>query len=306
VKIEQQGLTWKMPWDAVVNALEVMRPNTDDSAPIFFNTINDDKFAFCYNESSVYLPGDNLNGEIDIIAHVSDYINDDYWQCTVYKLTYWIKHIPTDTLILQPKLAAIMNHRIPDYTATPEFTWTLYKDDFTLDTRGDYNSRIFYHILTNNDGDSLLEDSDKYKGFDTTQFPDDPYRIYVQAEDAYGNVSVDSMNVVFNNGITAANGQESATSLPENFRVSQNYPNPFNAQTVIRYQVPQPGTIRITIYNLKGQHIKTVVERAHQTGQFQTIWNGKNSAGKSVPSGVYFYKLETNGFSEAKKMLLLE
>lgn len=306
VKIEEEGETWTTPWDAVVNALEVMRPNTDDSAPMFFNTINEDKFAFCYNESSIYLPADNLNGNIDIIARVSDFINDDYWQCAVYKLTYWIKHIPSDTLILKPKLAAIMNHRIPDYTATAEFTHTLYKDDFTLDTKGDYNNRIYYHILTNNDGDSLLEESDKNKSFDTTQFPDDPYRIYVQAEDAYGNVSIDSMNVVFNNGITAAENENLEPTQLTTFRLFQNYPNPFNGQTLIGYEVRQAANVRIEIYNLKGQLIRTLVNRSHKTGQFNILWNGRDGGGKKMPSGVYIYALETAGFSEQIKMLLLQ
>ncbi len=306
VKIEQAGQTWTMPWDAVVNALEVMRPNTDDSAPMFFNTKDEDKFAFCYNESSIYLPPDNLNGDIDIIARVSDFINDDYWQCAVYKLTYWIKHIPGDTLILKPKLAAVMNHRIPDYTATPEFVWTLYKDDFTLNTKGDYNNRIYYHILTNNDGDSLLEESDSDKCFDTTQFPDDPYRIYVQAEDAYGNISIDSMDVVFNNGINAAEKESFESSQPTEFRLFQNYPNPFNRATHIKYRHTEAGRTRLVIYNIHGKQVTTLVDRFERAGEFQVHWDGKDAAGQAVPTGLYFYKLDTPSFSEVQKMIIIE
>ncbi|MFZ5517253.1 MAG: FlgD immunoglobulin-like domain containing protein [Candidatus Zhuqueibacterota bacterium] len=306
VKVEQEGDTWTGNWDVIVNALEVMRPNSDSTAPMFFNTIDEDRFAFCYNESNIYLPADNLNGQIDIIARVSDFINDEYWQCAVYKLTYWIRHIPADTLILQPTLAAVLNHRIPNYTATPEFTRTLYKDDFPLDTKGDYNYRIYYHILTNNDGDALLEDADRDKCFDTAQFPDGPYRIYVQAEDAFGNSSVDSMNVVFNNGNSAVHNQIAASGATSIFRLSQNCPNPFNSRTVIRYQLEKAGRATVSIYNVKGQRIITLLNQDSPAGQFEIVWDGADTSGRPMPSGLYFYSLETRGETETRKMLLLE
>lgn len=94
--------------------------------------------------------------------------------------------------------------------------------------------------------------------------------------------------------------------LPQKYALFDNYPNPFNSQTFIEYQVPEAGHVRVSIYNLLGQRIITLVDKKHQTGRFNLIWDGKDYLGKSVPSGVYFCKMEAEGFAETKKMLLLE
>ena len=100
--------------------------------------------------------------------------------------------------------------------------------------------------------------------------------------------------------------QPKQNQLPQEYVLYNNYPNPFNSQTVIEYQVPEAGHVRVSIYNLLGQRIITLADKKHQAGRFNLIWNGKDSLGKSVPSGVYFYKMEANGFTKTKKMLLLE
>ena len=97
-----------------------------------------------------------------------------------------------------------------------------------------------------------------------------------------------------------------ATSIPEKFILHQNYPNPFNPQTMIEYQLPQTCHVRLVVYNLLGQEIATLLDQVQQTGQFNVVWDGKDNYGRVVPSGVYFYRLETENFSEMKSMILLE
>jgi len=75
---------------------------------------------------------------------------------------------------------------------------------------------------------------------------------------------------------------------------------------MIEYQLPQPGHIRLEIYNLLGQKIRALINENQRAGYFRTIWDGKDGSGKIAPSGVYFYRLETESFSEMKKMLLLQ
>jgi hypothetical protein len=95
-------------------------------------------------------------------------------------------------------------------------------------------------------------------------------------------------------------------SRPEDFSLSQNYPNPFNPQTSIRYALPQDAQVRLVIYNVLGQKVKTLVDD-HQTAGYKTVWwDGKDQSGDPVASGVYFYRLEADQFSEVKKMLMMK
>ena len=93
---------------------------------------------------------------------------------------------------------------------------------------------------------------------------------------------------------------------PGKFLLHQNYFNPFNPQTMIEYQLPQTCHVRLVVYNLLGQEIATLLDQIKQAGQFNLVWDGKDSYGRVVPSGVYFYRLETENFSEMKSMILLE
>ncbi len=88
---------------------------------------------------------------------------------------------------------------------------------------------------------------------------------------------------------------------PGKFQLSQNYPNPFNSRTHIEYQLPEKTNIQITIYNIHGQMVGTLVHDFQQAGSYLI----KFEAG-DLPSGLYFYQIKTNDFSETKRMLLLK
>ena len=88
--------------------------------------------------------------------------------------------------------------------------------------------------------------------------------------------------------------------------LSQNYPNPFNPTTSIRFNVPVAGNAKIDIYNVKGQHIKTLVDDNFTAGSHTTVWNGEDSNNRATASGVYFYRLQTNGLTETKRMVLMK
>ncbi len=93
--------------------------------------------------------------------------------------------------------------------------------------------------------------------------------------------------------------------IPENYALSQNYPNPFNPETEIHYQLPEDCRIVLTIYNLLGQKIRTLVDKTHLAGVYLVRWDGKDDRGVAVTSGVYLYVVNANRFYEVKKMLLL-
>lgn len=95
-------------------------------------------------------------------------------------------------------------------------------------------------------------------------------------------------------------------SIPSAFILHQNYPNPFNPLTKITYELGVNAHVRIQIFNILGQEIKTLLNTDKQTGSYSLIWDGKDYAGRMVPSGVYIYRLETNNSTVSKKMLLLQ
>jgi len=87
----------------------------------------------------------------------------------------------------------------------------------------------------------------------------------------------------------------------------QNYPNPFNPETNIHYSIPEEGKVELSIYNIKGQKVKTLVNETQISGNHNIAWNGTNKHNKNVASGVYFYKLEINDYKLLiNKMLLLK
>lgn len=90
------------------------------------------------------------------------------------------------------------------------------------------------------------------------------------------------------------------------FRLYNNFPNPFNPKTTISYDVSMATKIHLDIFNIRGDRIITLVNQNKQPGNYSVDWNGKNSNGDPVPSGVYFFKLFSEGNAFTKKMLLLK
>ncbi|MBN2281016.1 MAG: T9SS type A sorting domain-containing protein [Candidatus Marinimicrobia bacterium] len=94
-------------------------------------------------------------------------------------------------------------------------------------------------------------------------------------------------------------------NVANNFRLEQNYPNPFNPTTQISYQIPAPGKVRLEVYNLLGNKIRTLVnENSTRAGVYNIEWNGLTDDGRSAASGIYIYKLTSEVGVKAKKMIL--
>jgi len=93
--------------------------------------------------------------------------------------------------------------------------------------------------------------------------------------------------------------------LPGNFILEQNYPNPFNPETLIRFQLTQPGYVVLKVFNIVGQEVRILVARDLNTGIHTLRWDGRNGNGIAVTSGMYIYKLTAGKFSQMKKMNLV-
>ena len=85
-----------------------------------------------------------------------------------------------------------------------------------------------------------------------------------------------------------------------------NYPNPFNPETTISFNNPQSGKVNLSIYNIKGQLVKTLLDDETSAGPHSLVWNGKDERGKNVASGIYFTKIKTDKSVQTKKMLLIK
>jgi len=93
--------------------------------------------------------------------------------------------------------------------------------------------------------------------------------------------------------------------IPRDFALSQNYPNPFNPVTTIQYSLPKTTFVNLTIYDLLGREVKTLLNGIEQPGIKQIKWNSTNNTGKMMASGIYLLRIHTEEFTKSKKMVLL-
>lgn len=93
--------------------------------------------------------------------------------------------------------------------------------------------------------------------------------------------------------------------LPTSFKLYQNYPNPFNPETTIQFDLPQATGVVISIYNLQGQLVRTLLETKKEAGFHEIIWNARDETGKIMSSGVYLYRIEAGEYMEVRKLMLL-
>ncbi len=105
---------------------------------------------------------------------------------------------------------------------------------------------------------------------------------------------------------TSIEEQGSEKTTASNFSLYQNYPNPFNPTTMIKYVLPQPAKVEINVYNILGQKIKTLINAIQESGKYSVTWDGKDLKGRTVASGIYFYKMEAGDYTCVRKMIMLK
>lgn len=127
---------------------------------------------------------------------------------------------------------------------------------------------------------------------------DTNYKTYL-----YGNLAQADTGVVMQYELPSVTGINENGNGSIKYGLMQNYPNPFNPETRIVYDVAKAGNVRLTIFDVLGRKAATPVEGYHMPGRYSAVWNAENGRGV-YPAGVYFYRLETDGFSETKVMIL--
>jgi len=125
-------------------------------------------------------------------------------------------------------------------------------------------------------------------------------------------------NVIFHENITSGVPEdledtilgilnvESDPVLPNDFNIYQNFPNPFNPETNLIYDLPNDAYVRLTIYNIIGNEVKSLINGYESAGQKRASWDATNNVGNPVPAGVYFYTIEAGSFNQTKRMIYLK
>ena len=110
--------------------------------------------------------------------------------------------------------------------------------------------------------------------------------------------------ITFDAGYALGVGDE--LGVPDVFALHQNYPNPFNPVTTIRFDIPQESHVRMDVYNVMGQRVRTLMNGTMQPGFHAVRWDGTNDMGKSLASGMYIYRIQSSKFTSVKKLVLMK
>ena len=135
----------------------------------------------------------------------------------------------------------------------------------------------------------------------------------LKTDNPQGNLINLAEGLIIDGEFNVSSAQNLGTRLslvPENFALEHNFPNPFNPETTIRYAIPEASQVRLIVYNILGQEVTRLVDKNQIPGFYALAWDGKDTFGRGVASGVYIYRIQATGktqrFSQVHKMLLLK
>jgi len=137
---------------------------------------------------------------------------------------------------------------------------------------------------------------------------DDPFPLDMKTNDTYDITSSSDMNylhyfqIISHPKVTGLEGEQ----VPVKFALMNNYPNPFNSSTTINYSIDKYNQTELRIYTLQGQLVTTLVNKIHHPGSYSIQWDGKNTSGHKVASGLYFYRLSAGDRVDTKKIIFLK
>jgi hypothetical protein len=191
--------TWYTSTD---NPLAYMDPHPDADPPVFYTTYQSRRFGFARQSTAAPLNAYALDGDVDIIAKVSDVVGMSQWMLNPYKVEYWIDGAQMDVPVTNSVTFA-------GICPTDATIGVIYRTVSPMKTEANYDQRDYYMIVTNTDGDGLIEASDASVSWHTASFGAGDYWVYVRASDLGGNAVTDSMRC------TVAGTVSGDISLPE-------------------------------------------------------------------------------------------
>jgi hypothetical protein len=199
-------------WVFIANPLDEFDATADSIAPVFENAHGDSLLALCRNQFSIYFaPGETVSGDVDIVCRVYDRINSQTYKVVPYSVEYNFDQGPAGPWI--PGIC--FTNVIGTYNDLPSLTPVIYRDDQICDSKGDYGIQQCYLNITNSDGDSVLELSDRPFSWRTADFTNGEHTIYVCARDKGGNETIDSMTVTVANYFSLSGIIQLADEVPQ-------------------------------------------------------------------------------------------
>ncbi len=153
-----------------------------------------------------------------------------------------------------------------------------------------------------------LNSENKFSGIFPSLSPNSEIQYYVQCNNNNGD-TISHPNFgwhTFNSLSNSLSIKENNKTIPTAWALHQNYPNPFNPTTVIRYDIPQDAFVNITVFNMYGKVIKTIINEKKSSGSKFIQWDATNNQGKIVSAGVYLYRINIDNFIQTKKMIFIK
>jgi hypothetical protein len=217
--------------------------------------------------------------------------------------TWWVRFDGLLDSIKYTNFPPYVKNAIPNQTAIKDSLFNYQVPDSTF-FDDDGNNTLTYSATLSN-GKPLpgwLLFSAATRAFSGTPAAIGKLTIKVTATDTANASASGTFKITVTNptGVEVGSGQ-----LPKESMLFQNYPNPFNPSTVIRYSLINPSHVKLTIYDLLGQKIRTLNDSFQYAGDYSSVWDAKDANNNPVASGVYLYHLETNESTLQKKMLLI-
>ncbi len=172
-----------------------------------------------------------------------------------------------------------------------------------FEASADYFHAVTVWMTFKADSTGIITTEKQQFFLDSTFFP--PAGPFIFTAEAGTNISPEFEGDTIQLGISKVYDIEKGT-LPENFTLGNNYPNPFNPTTNIEFALPKKAHVRLDVYNMLGQKVRTLVDKELEAGFKVVTWDGKDDSGSEVASGVYLYKMDAGSFSQSKKMSLVK
>lgn len=180
-------------------------------------------------------------------------------------------------------------------------------DDYMTPFWGEYgNSNYIVHKVNVLGNDGILHFGDD--GLDLTADTNSIFN-FKGVQLNHGKIMYvwDSLNSLYAQMFDfSAVDNENNDATPISMSIGQNYPNPFNPETNISFDINRSGLVKLEIYNLKGQKVKTLVNDKFEVGRHSVVWNGRDDSDKEVASGIYFYRIKNGEKSLTRKMILMK
>ena len=295
-RIRDKGMAWKYDdgqWKNVCDPVTKLRPYGDQSAPKFLEGETGSLFLYSTNDGNgtpTYMKPSELKGSIDIVVKMTDVIGPSKWDQPAFSIHYWINDANGKT-VLPRQIGIVRDWVMPDYSGDLYYSLppVMYRMDAKCPMKSSWteSNRCFYHVITNNDNDSMITLDDKKQALDTRRFSDGSYWIVVEMADAAGNTAIDSQKVVFKNGITGIADSQGKTEA-----ISPRIVQTMTKSYVLQLPASARGTALVHVFNAAG---KQIISKSVNVADYSSV--NQIPVEMTLAHGFYTVSISVNGHS---------